>query len=155
MIAACERLGYLRKKIEPIEAFYRTGFFNVENGDVIANDAQQHYWWWLKQYPDAKFILTLRDESVWLRSLKAHFSRTPPSTEHRRLKRVGILGLYDFNEDFHRAYFRRYNTAVIAHFAGADNLLVHHTGKDGFESLCPFLGVPAINEQYPWENKAG
>lgn len=161
MAKALKRLGFEQHKIRSTQDYYRTGKLSVKDGQFVANEAHHNYFYWDYLYPDSRFILQMRDEESWLPSLKNHLTRNKPDTENRRLKRVAIVGTYGFNEEYHKRFYRLYNLRVIEYFSKAHNLLgskvhkllIHRTGIDGYRSLCDFLDVPVVDEQWPHENK--
>lgn len=107
-----------------------------------------------RAYPGSKFILTVRDEIDWLRSVRAHFSIQNPfrwewdvypftNTIHRE-----IYGRTDFDALTFLERYRRHNAEVIEYFrTRPDDLLVmrEHT----WTALCEFLQKPLPNVDYP------
>ena len=63
---------------------------------------------------------------------------------------VGVFGDRIHDRAFMTDYFRRHTEAVIAEVP-AERLLVFEVGE-GWDRLCPFLGVPVPAEPYPSEN---
>lgn len=156
MAAALKRLGLKQHYVHPME-FFRTGRLKLPKGHFLCERAQRHYWWFHRLYPDAKFILMYRNEAEWLASLEKHMPRIGGDSERKNVRRVSVLGLTEFNRDFHREWYWRHNTEVVNHFhdaGAADQLLMHTLGKHGYAELCDFLGVPHVNEPWPHENKA-
>lgn len=114
----------------------------------------------MKEYSDAKVILTTRDPDKWFESVSA----TVMSPDHRgRLegdpRMAEFFRLTVFEGDLperlgDRAkmveYFNAWNQSVIDEVP-ADKLLVYAAG-DGWEPLCAFLGVPVPPEPYPRVN---
>jgi hypothetical protein len=101
-----------------------------------------------RQYPDAKFILTTRDVNGWIASRRRHVERN----RQRRTQ-----GLYDgswleVDEPAWRAEFEAHEARVTQYFAGRrDKLLVFRIiDGDGYDQLCPFLGVAIPTEPFPW-----
>jgi hypothetical protein len=110
-------------------------------------------------YPGSKFILTIRNEESWLKSVKNHWSKWNqfkgtwkkenafPLQIHKEL-----YGTTDFNEAVFLARFRRHNQEVQAHFKNRSDLLVMDMAKPSIENwkdLCGFLGQPIPSEPYP------
>lgn len=96
-------------------------------------------------YPNARFILTVRDEDDWLESRKRRFE---PDGLSRDMPKYYSLRKHA------RRWFRDHNKAVKEYFAHkSDRLLVIDIcGGDGWEPLCGFLGVPVPDESFPCEN---
>ena len=72
MSKALKRLGYTEY---PVKRDVTVGYFkdarlDVQSGQFICDFAPHHYWWFYRNYPGAKFIMTTRDKGTWLRSLK-------------------------------------------------------------------------------------
>lgn len=93
-----------------------------------------------EQYPNSRFILTTRPMEQWLER----------RADHNRARG------YIIDPDGWRAERDAHHAAVLAHFAGRDDLLVMDiTSGDGFEKLAPFLGRRPPTGGFPWENRAG
>lgn len=110
-------------------------------------------------YPGSKFILTVRDEDEWLKSVDEHFN--PDFNRFREgwdndpfSHRVHHL-LYkrtDFNADVMLNRYRRHNAEVREYFAARPkDLLIKSTYK--WDDLCQFLDRPESEEPYPHENE--
>lgn len=104
-----------------------------------------------EQYPGSRFILTTRPMEEWVESRRAHV---------RRNRDRAARGDYDgtfltIDPDAWREEFTAHHEAVASYFAGRDNLLTMRiTEGDGFELLCPFLGVAPPTEPFPHRHKA-
>lgn len=106
-----------------------------------------------KKYPNAKFILTIRDIGSWLVSCKHHFDR-PLGGDVGRL-RTQIYGRNVFDADRFTQAYREHIQDVLAHF-GPDSsrlLVMNIIDGDGYELLCPFLNLPLIHGAFPHINK--
>ncbi|MGB3465338.1 MAG: sulfotransferase [Cyclobacteriaceae bacterium] len=126
-----------------------------------------------KAYPNAKFILTCRDDaSQWFNSLKKFTTKVfgkngrltktdmiltdnyrKGSVYIRHKKIYGTLGFFD-----EKAYKNLYNNHiedVTDYFSEyPDQLLVINIAeKDAYKRFCDFLGREPMYEQFPWENK--
>lgn len=104
-----------------------------------------------RQYPGSKFILTTRDLEGWLDSRRRHVER---NIVRKELGRYSGQFLTVDIEDWTRLY-HEHHQRVRAYFADRpDDLLVMDiTRGDGYELLCPFLGVEIPEEPFPWENR--
>jgi hypothetical protein len=85
-------------------------------------------------YTRSRFVLTVRDEDEWLRSLREHWQRNPSraegeETDHtfafRRWTRRAALGVVEFDAEALR-----------------------------WDRLCPFLGRPVPEHEFPWHHRA-
>jgi hypothetical protein len=101
--------------------------------------------------PGARFILTVRPADAWFRSVVDHFGST--STPMREWIYDGV-GSPAGNEAHYIERYERHNADVIAYFADRpDDLLVMDiTAGDGWDLLCPFLGVEVPEAAFPMMN---
>lgn len=100
-------------------------------------------------WPDARFVLTIRDSERWCRSMRRYFTGRQAPIEEWIYGPGGVPAMTDAGLG---AVFARHNTAVRAHFARrADKLLVLNldAGGLGWERLCSFLGLAVPNEEFP------
>ena len=117
----------------------------------------------LRAYPDAKVILTRRDERVWYTSVREtifkalnqhHDEKQSGFSEHRQMTRELILkrvfGDRSSDADHIRAIYRAHNDLVEA-TVPKDQLLVYQPG-DGWAPLCRFLDVEIPESDYPHAN---
>ena len=108
-------------------------------------------------YPGARFILTLRDESSWLRSLKEHQSKLPTPKEGTRAYelRLKTLGSPQYNKAKHTKAYKDHLLDVSNYFSGRekDLLIVDFiSGSDGWTELCRFLGKDIPSQAFPKAN---
>jgi hypothetical protein len=107
------------------------------------------------QFPDARYILTVRDEGAWIASCVKFF-------RHRRIRpmRVWMFGPHAnpardaaSRQAWLDAY-RAHNAAVRAHFAGREHqfLEIDPTREPGWERLCSFLGATVPAQPWPHAN---
>lgn len=102
-------------------------------------------------YPDAKFILTERNEDSWVKSMTDFFGK-------RNWPEVRFAFGCDAtpeNEESLRAVFRRHNREVKRFFEDKPgSLLVMNLSKgDGWKELCDFIGADAPNAAFPKSNE--
>jgi hypothetical protein len=103
-----------------------------------------------QQYPGSKFILTTRDIDGWLDSRRRHVLR------NRERKQQGEYeGTFlEIEPERWRQQFVDHHERVEEYFRDRVDLLVMRvTEGDGYEKLCPFLGVPMRRETFPWSHK--
>ncbi len=164
---ALEILGYnvkreIKKQDERI--------FDSNNFDKIINyilkvseefDAFTHEPWniYFKEldhkFPNAKFILTLRDEESWVNSFYNYFKKDHDNWAPFLLN---VYGLKDINEvddeNYYLDKFRTHNQSVLNYFKGRDNLLVINVFEnDGWDKLCKFLDKEKPDVNFPFVNK--
>lgn len=123
----------------------------------------------LVQYPDAKFVLTIRDAKNWYRSVKntiykvqCKFRDSPGElskgmVKHLEMIRTVVLdGAFDdlerflHDEERIKALYDTHNEWVKQHIP-ADRLLIMEIGE-GWDRLCAFLDKPVPNEPFPRVN---
>ena len=126
---------------------------NLFNGDYesifkIADlyDAYQDNPWPLlykeldKRYPNSKFILTMRDEEKWIKSVVNHFGNS--DTEMRRW--IYGTGHPEGKESVYVKRFNKHNHEVTEYFKNRnkDLLIVNWEKGDGWKKICDFLNEP-------------
>ena len=105
-----------------------------------------------EQYPGSKFIYTQRDMDSWLESRRRHVERNRAAKE-----RGAYSGTFlEIEPERWENDKIRHFEAVTSYFAGReDDLLIFNIcGGEGFEKLCPFLGLPEPAEPFPWVNRS-
>lgn len=98
-------------------------------------------------YPGSRFIVTLRKLEDWLDSRERKVRKNLERPDYRyAFKRVDREGWTREREAF--------LAAVREHFRdrGQDLLEMDIPGGDGWETLCPFLGLPVPTVPFPWKN---
>jgi hypothetical protein len=124
--------------------------------DAFTDNPYFHIWRQIYElYPDAKYVLSVRDENRWIESCVRFY-------RNRRVRpmRVWMLGSHAnpaLDEVSRQAWVDAYsahNAAVRAHFAsrGHQFLELDPTREAGWERLCTFLGVPVPTEPWPHAN---
>ena len=138
--AAFERADY-----EPIFAV-ATRFESFEDGPWNGRD---FYRVLDARFPRSKFVLTVRETESWLRSHERHFSADHGGApEQYRIadyadKREHILRDYEARNDEVRRYFAERPDAL---------LVLDVAGGEGWERLCPFLGLEPPARPFPHVN---
>lgn len=107
-------------------------------------------------YPDARVILTVRDEDKWYDSMAAtlvHAHLAAPDPNPSPMAPVSSrYHRYCWNDDFAkhgREAYRRQNELVREAGRGkGDRFLEYQTGS-GWAPLCEFLGLPVPDAPYP------
>jgi 3'-phosphoadenosine 5'-phosphosulfate (PAPS) 3'-phosphatase len=108
------------------------------------------------RFPDAKFILTVRDKEGWLASCKKQFTQKLADKQNEAHNQL-FMDLYDstvFEEGKFAAGYDRFVSAVLEHFRDRPGklLVMNVTAGDGWEKLCPFLGRPIPDIPFPKAN---
>jgi hypothetical protein len=110
-----------------------------------------------RAYPGSKFILTIRPEDDWLRSVRQHWSN---DNQYRHQWDIdpfthaihkALYGQSEFNETIFRERFRRHNTEVKEYFRDrpTDLLVMDISSGNCWPKLCEFLGRPIPDVAYP------
>ena len=100
-------------------------------------------------YPDAKFILTIRDEKKWLKSTDKY--KWLVNNMVSRCPGYELFCKNFYNFDFSIETFKEYNKSVINFFREKEEqlLVMNIPDGDGYEKLCPFLGMKCMNRKFP------
>jgi hypothetical protein len=104
------------------------------------------------RYPGSKFILMLRNSKAWIQSQVKHFGRK----ETAMRKWIYGVGCPEGHEDIYLKRFEEHNTKVQCYFKDrpGDLLVMNLANGDGWDKLCPFLGVDVPDIAFPHANKA-
>lgn len=110
-------------------------------------------------YPGSKFILTIRNEDDWIKSVRNHWSdrnifraqwESDPFTHklHRE-----VYGRTKFDEQVMRERYRRHNAEVREYFRERphDLLVMDMSSGAGWYELCGFLRKTIPSKPYPHE----
>lgn len=116
-----------------------------------------------QRFPGSKFVHTERDEESWLKSVEWLFTIGAVKFKwhkHPEFEDVhqAIYGRTDFDRDTFLARYRQHNREVKEYFAGRpdDFLELRVLAGEGYEKLCPFLGVPTPSQPFPhWNRQEG
>lgn len=106
-------------------------------------------------YPDAKFILTQRDDpETWYASLCKHAELTGP-TEARKI--VYGSEMPHLHKDHHLDFYQRHNADVIAYFKNFPDklLVVSWENGNGWMEICNFLHINDVPGcPFPHKNRS-
>jgi hypothetical protein len=98
-------------------------------------------------YPDAKYILTIRDTNKWIRSVVTYFAsiRIPL---HKKIYGVPCAEGYEYR---YKEVYEQTNKQILKFFKNKPNFLIMEMGKNfNYETLCGFLGLEEIpHEDFP------
>lgn len=90
-----------------------------------------------RRFPGSRYVMLLREEESWLRSFLGYFG--PRWTPGDALTAL-----------------RDHNARVEALLADEPHVLrMNLCGGEGYEILCPFLGMETPATPFPWANRAG
>lgn len=102
------------------------------------------------EFPGSKFILTERPTDQWIESVVRHFgTRSEPMREW-----IYGDGRPRGNEQLYVDRYERHNREVRAYFQDRpdDLLIMNVTNGEGWETLCPFLGIDVPKQAFPHRN---
>lgn len=105
-------------------------------------------------FPGSKFILTLRDTDRWYRSIASHFGANPYHLQ--QLAYGDDAPAPVGHEARYRQVYEAHNAAVIDYFAERPSglLVMRLEAGDGWDKLCPFLGVPMVDTPFVHTNSS-
>jgi hypothetical protein len=100
-----------------------------------------------QQYPGSRFILTVRDLDEWIDSRRRHVEANIARKERGEYEGSFLT----IDPDAWRAEAIEHEARVRSHFSDRpqDLLVLDIAAGDGWEMLCPFLGLPVPSEPFP------
>lgn len=102
------------------------------------------------QYPGSRFVLTTRDVDGWIESRRAHVERNRAAAAEGTYTGTFL----EVEPEAWRQQWDDHHAAVRRHFAGRDDLLeMDIPAGDGYEVLCPFLGLDVPATPFPTRNR--
>lgn len=167
----CHHMVDLFERPEQARAFIAAAngaevdFAELFSGYRAAVDWPAVYFWreLLERFPNAKAILTTRDDDSWYESMKktiflAHerigrHAEVPPGTVLAMNRRLVGEGTFDWrfeDRDYVVGVHRAHLAAVRA--TVAPERLFELDVREGWEPLCRALGVPVPEEPFPRAN---
>lgn len=115
-------------------------------------------------YGVQKYILTTRDTDDWWESIKAHANRIRVSADQKHIRysdrlHALLFGTHAPHEFLWKRRYRDWGTDTFLELSGRFGrgavLDMDITTGDNWIRLCPFLGVPEPDVEFPWENRRG
>ena len=104
-----------------------------------------------REFPKAKFILMIRDEKKWLKSI-VNWKKQ----RHSELDEVIYgSGTIEGNQDLYLERYRLHNQSVMAYFENKPGklLVLNLDTGIGWNALCAFLGKRVPSVPFPHKNK--
>ena len=102
-----------------------------------------------RRFPGSKFILTVRDRDLWLRSTKRLFGGPVPVEEWRREERRQLYGVLRWDQRHFAAAYDLHVARVRAHFVERRDDLLEFNVARGWRPLCQFLGKTVPEVAFP------
>ena len=152
LCAALERLGYGPVRQDP--AFEALRALHGGSGNTVV----LHFKYLDYLFPGSRFVLTTRSLTTWLSSME-HAHRTNPRPidgEHERIaRRMAIYETVGYEPQTLAGAFARHDAEVRRYFARrpGDLLVLDIAGGEGWDRLCPFLGVARPADAFPALNR--
>ncbi len=152
LCAALRLLGYLRVEHNPRFETLRL----LEGGADIG--VYMNYKYLDYKFPGSKFVLTTRDLDSWLESKAAIAPLYPVRSRDEDvaiLRRMTVYETVGFDQDKMTAAYHRHHADVRRYFGDRprDLLELDILGGEGWERLCPFLGLPVPVAAFPRMNQ--
>ncbi|MCI0413759.1 hypothetical protein L0222_13280 [bacterium] len=113
-----------------------------------------------QEFPGSKFILTIREIDSWIESMRHHLSFVSRwsngSLPFFAFIDACVYGTLQFHEGRLRYVYERHLGNVTDYFSDrpSDLLILNICGGEGWEKLCPFLGLPAPSKRFPKLNRS-
>jgi len=103
-----------------------------------------------ERFPGSKFILTLRDVDKWKASFRDQFENAVLDDFSRKLH-LDLYGTDRYDAEKCVLAFKEHTSKVIDYFRGRerDLLVMDIPNGDGWDKLCPFLGVEVPSRPFP------
>lgn len=129
---------------------------------IVDIPAAPYYAQWDRQYPGSKFILTLRDPEVWVKSAEKHWElmmqwwqEFPKFQRFQQFISAVVYGSIGFNADRFLFAYENHVQNVQLYFKNRseDLLIIDICGGEGWEKLCPFLGLSQPAIPFPHANE--
>lgn len=157
--AALEMLDY-RTKHFPIRMIkYESGELDIKPRYAKKYDAMtdipiaRFYQKLYHHFPDAKFILTLRDMDGWLDSCRRHFWPGQILKGNNWINKLHkeVYNAIDFDKSEYKKAYRTHKNEVFDFFEDKKDqlLVIDITDGDGWKPVCKFLNEPIPSEDFP------
>lgn len=122
------------------------------------NGVTKHYKYLDYIFPGSKFVLMTRKLPDWLRSMEHAAQIYPVKKGNYHVsvdRRMTLFDTVEFNAEKFTYAYARHHTDVRHYFADRPNDLLEMslTDGDGWDKLCPFLGLPSPKQPFPHSHK--
>jgi len=143
----------------PLDGLHANSFKVFDDVDAVIDAPACHFFEEIGNvYSDLTYILTVRNEDAWWRSIKLHSDKiiTGGASTHidytRRLH--GLIFDYPVPQEYlYRRAFRRHNQAVRTAIPPHRLLEIDVTTGGGWLKLCEWLHKGVPEQPFPWENR--
>jgi tetratricopeptide (TPR) repeat protein len=103
----------------------------------------------------SRFILTVRDSNSWISSAERFFLERPePRDRWERAVRIKTYGALQWDRDLFMHAYHRHIADVADYFRNRPNalLIMNIVAGEGWNVLCPFLGIAMQDVPFPHAN---
>lgn len=145
-------LGYDRQRVA-----HNPPFENLKKLEGGADNGITLFYKYLDyKFPGSKFVLLWRSIEPWLRSTEFISARHPVTSRDEDIpimRRMMIYETVGFDREKFTAAYHRHHADVRRYFASRPgdllemNIVEHN---DGWDKLCPFLGLPVPSVPFPY-----
>ncbi len=155
---ALEILGYKKYQRDiPIMDYIKKENYKKLFNIVEQNDAFEDMPWALvykkvdKQFPNSKFILTVRDKNRWINSMIKHFWKKKKKNSKWIYGKDNPIG----NEKIYTKVYENHIKEVKNYFKERKNdlLVLNLKEKNKWKKICEFLGKEIPKIEFPHKNK--
>ncbi len=147
---ALKILGYQKVVHNPI-------FEELKNLDGASDNGCTIFYKYLDyKFPGSKFVLLWRDLEDWLESARYIHGTIPDRDQDLMImRRMLVYGRIDYDKDQFAKTYHEHHKHVREYFKDRpDDLLeMNIVAGDGWETLCPFLGLSTPDVPFPHKNK--
>lgn len=158
----CRELYLIHSYGKPISQL--SGILNPTSWDALSNSADHIYPLMDKEFPNSKFILTIRDKESWLKSVENYLLPRSPIIDEEGNIEGGTIALMGLIHVYGHAFFNKEYLPIMYdnHLRNAkhyfkkrkkDLLIIDICGVEGWNRLCPFLCRDIPNIPFPHNNK--
>lgn len=145
---AFKLLGYKRVGHNPAQGQLGELDAGADNGVIVFYKFLDY------KFPGSKFVLTLRPLEEWLSSMEHILGRHPVISRDDDvaiMRRMHIFETVSFDRATLTNAYERHHDDVRRYFANrsGDLLELNLVGGEGWEKLCPFLGLPIPSAPFP------
>lgn len=114
-----------------------------------------------KLFPGSKFVLTIREEEGWLKSIEQHwqtatrYEHDPAKKEFQEFIRAAVYGCIEFDRSRFSYVYQTHSQNVMHYFFHhpEDLLVMDICNGDGWKKLCSFLSLPVPDSPFPHANE--
>jgi len=112
-----------------------------------------------KEYPNSKFIYTIREKEAWLNSIELHWKRVLENSLIRPMEihhHLITFGTYLFNKDRFSYVYDMHSNIIQNYFRDRqqDLLIIDiTTDEDYVDKICSFLNITVVNSELIHVNK--